>query len=276
MVTTILFAFLLLVLLGLAAARIYRAGEEKLVGSVWQMLKVQPDAEVFTPAMIADLPEPARRYFLRAIQRGTRLASSVRLNMKGEFRTKPGAAWMSMTAEELLVPSQGFVWKARVGSGLMWIAGADHYAKGRGRLSFWLWGLLPVARAQGPDISRSALGRLAIEAIWVPSCLLPQRGARWEAVDDQSAKVIRVLDGEEFAATLSIDAEGRLLRAVVPRWGDAGEKGRFEFFPFGSQPHTERAFAGYTIPAGLGVGWWPGEDRYFEFFRATIESARFE
>jgi hypothetical protein len=276
MVLTILFALFLLVLLGVVAARLHRTTKEKRVESAWQLLTVQPGAEAFTAAMIADLPEPARRYFLHSIQPGTRLASSAHLTMKGEFRTKPGGPWMPMTVEELLAPSQGFVWKARMGSGLMWIEGADHYVEGRGMMDFWLWGLFPIARAQGSDISKSALGRLAIEAIWVPSCLLPQRGTRWEAVDDRSAKVILVVDGEEFALTLSIDAQGRLLRAVVPRWGDAREKGRFEFLPFGSQPHTERAFAGYTIPAGLGVGWWPGEDRYFEFFRATIESARFD
>lgn len=276
MIVKILLIVLLLILLGLVAARLYRAAREKRVERVWQSLAIRPTVELFTPAMVADLPEPARRYLLHAIQPGTPLASSAQLTMRGEFRTKPGALWMPMAAEQLLVPSRGFVWKARMGSGLAWIEGADHYADGRGMMNFRLWGLLPIARAQGPDIDKSARGRLAIETVWVPSCLLPQRGARWEAVDDQSAKVIRVINGEEFQLTLSFDAEGRLLHAVIPRWGDVREKGRFEFIPFGSQSHQERTFAGYTIPSNLGAGWWFGEDHYFEFFRATIESAQFE
>jgi hypothetical protein len=276
MIVIILFILVLLILLGLVAAHLYRAAEEKRVERAWQSLTVQPSAEVFAPATVADLPEPARRYLLHAIQPGTPLGSSAHLTMRGEFRTKPGAPWRPMATEQLLVPSRGFVWKARMGSGLAWIEGADYYADGRGMMNFRLWGLLPIARAQGPDIDKSALGRLAIEALWVPSCLLPQRGARWEAVDDVSAKVIRVVHGEQFQLTLSFDAEGRLVHAVVPRWGDLREKGRFEFIPLGGQSHEERTFAGYTIPSKLGAGWWFGEDRYFEFFRVTIESARFD
>jgi hypothetical protein len=66
-------------------------------------------------------------------------------------------------------------------------------ADGRGMMNFRLWGLLPTARAQGADIDKSALGGLATEATWVPSCLLPQRGARAE---------FETSDGRAHPATL--------------------------------------------------------------------------
>jgi|SRR5215468_5240290 len=43
----------------------------------------------------------------------------------------------------------------------------------------------------------------------------------------------------------------------------------------GGQVQEERSFGGYTIPSKVGVGWWIGTDRYFEFFRAQVEDAVF-
>jgi hypothetical protein len=44
---------------------------------------------------------------------------------------------------------------------------------------------------------------------------------------------------------------------------------------FGGRYQAEATFDGYTIPSQMGAGWWLRTDRYFEFFRVTIEKATF-
>jgi hypothetical protein len=78
-------------------------------------------------------------------------------------------------------PHQGFVWTARV-AGV--IAGSDHYLDGAGGMDWKLAGLVTVAHADGPDVSRSAAGRGAAEAVWLPTAMLPRFGVRWSAHDD--------------------------------------------------------------------------------------------
>ena len=167
-------------------------------------------AERFDPAMVVDLPAPVRRYFLHAIQPGTPLARAVRLEMAGEMRLGAGQNWMPFRARQVLAPPAGFVWDASIGTSLQHFAGADTYGRGRGRVTFRLWDLMPIRRATDPDISRAARGRLAIEAIWQPASLLPQRGVTWTSSDDQTAQATVVIDGEAIPITLVIGPDGWL------------------------------------------------------------------
>jgi len=68
---------------------------------------------------------------------------------------------------------------------------------------------------------------------------------------------------------------GRVRSIVMPRWGNFTEAGNFTFIPFGGDLQAEGTFAGYTIPTQLSVGWWYGDARCFEFFRAAIDRARY-
>ena len=150
---------------------------------------------------MADLPEPARRYFLHAIAPGTPLAQAVVLEMEGAIRIQPDGPWLPMQARQVLAPPHGFVWEAAVRQGVMRLSGADSYGADEGHMRFRLWGLVPVVQGGGPDVTRSARGRLAIEAVMHPAALLPQRGVVWDAVDAHTAR-----------ATLTIEAES----AVIP------------------------------------------------------------
>jgi hypothetical protein len=231
--------------------------------------------ERFREELVADLPEPARRYFLHAIRPGTALARSVALKMDGELRLRPDGPWLPMQARQVLAPPAGFVWEAVAGRGMMRFSGADTYAAGRGRVAFRLWDLVPVARASGPDVSRSARGRLAGEAIWSPAALLRRRGVRWEAVDERTARATPIVDGEPIPLTLTVEPDGRLRSVTLRRWGDRTDDGRHALIPFGMDVLGEREFGGYTIPARVAGGWWYGTERFFDFFHGVIRRAEF-
>jgi hypothetical protein len=167
---------------------------------------------VFTDAELNGLPNPVCRYLRAAIAPGTPLATAARLRMRGQIRL---GRWLPFQAEELLAPHQGFYWAARA-AGV--VSGFDCYASGQGQMRWRVLGLLPVMRADGPDLSRSAAGRVAGEAMWVPTALLPRFGIDWSAADDHHLTARWRADSHEVALALVIDDQGRLRESVFQRW----------------------------------------------------------
>lgn len=257
---------------GLAAIQ---ARDDHRIDRLWRSLEVHDGQGVFAEALIANLPAPVQRYFRHAIAPGTHLAAAVQLAMAGEI--KLGANWNPFTARQMLTPARGFVWRARahMGRGPLFIKGVDYYAQGTGRVRFALLGLLPVVQSAGSEVSKSALGRLLGESVWVPSALLPQRGVRWEASDDDHIKATLTVDGETTTLTFTLAADGRVREVIFPRW-NSDER---TYVPFGMGVEQERTFDGYTIPTRIHAGWWYGTQRYEPegtFFRSTIAEARFQ
>ena len=249
---------------------------EKNLEKIWQSLLRESSGETFREAMVAAVPEPGRRYLLRSIQPGTPLAASAELEMTGRFRVSPKAKWMPLRASQVLALPGGFIWKASIG-GLARIIGSDRYFENEGELNWRLWGLIPIVKASGPDISRSARGRLAVEAaVWLPHVLLPHRGTQWERVDDRTAKAMLRAGGERFEILFSIGPNGTLERIQLNRWGNhLVEDGAFREIPFGGETGQEESFAGYRIPTRITAGWWPGAGHYFEFFQAKLRRVKY-
>jgi len=252
-----------------------KRGYYKKLHQIWRSLEGIADTGKFDESMVKELPNPAIRYLLHSIQPGSPLSSCVQLQMSGEMRLKPDGAWMSMKAQQILAPPQGFIWIAHVAKGFSRITGADYYFEGNAGLRFWLWGLIPVVNASGADINQSAAGRLAIESVWLPASLLPQQGAVWEEIDNEHVKVIVPIGQFKETLILSIGSNGALNSIEMLRWGDKTEDGTFARIPFGGTVEAEDTFGGYTIPTRMTVGWWPNSNDYFDFFRADIDEAEF-
>jgi len=267
-------------LAGASAGLLYgwrsRRRQEADARTLGRSLRRSPAGDVFDPATVDGLPAPAQRYLRHTLAPGTPLFPSVRLSMHGRLRLRPGATPMPMQAEQVLAPPHGLVWRARAGPWWMRIRGFDRYGHGRGTMRWWLYGLIPLVQADGPDVTRSAAGRLGGEAIFVPAMLLPQSGARWEAIDDDTARGTIQVNREAVTFTVAVDAAGRLQRVRLPRWRDDRGDGtpgydRFVVDHF----DRERTFDGVTIPTRFRAGWRLGEPDAFPFFEATLDSARY-
>jgi hypothetical protein len=155
--------------------------------------------------------------------------------------------------------------------------GGDAYWRGQGSLDFRLWGLVPVVRASGPDVARSARGRLAAETVaWAPYALTPQMGATWSAEDDDTGIVSLPAGREMTDLSVTVDGDGLIDEVVMQRWGNP-DGGAFAAIPFGAALDDHADVDGITIGAAGRVGWWWGTDRQDdgEFFRFEITSARF-
>ncbi|MGP1384571.1 MAG: DUF6544 family protein [Thainema sp.] len=285
--------------LGVLVAK--RSIDQQNVQQTWQSLRIPPLPEQFGEQQIQDLPEPVQRYFRHAIAPGTPLARAIELKMYGQFRLKADAPWMAMEARQILAPWQGLVWQASVKNGLIRFSGADicDVLQQSGRIQFFLWGLVPVAQASSGDTLRSALGRLALESVWLPTALLPQFGVQWQAIDDSTIQASWMLLDEPITITLQIDAQGRVQQAHMLRWSDQKRNdlntsetirpqlstpnaqptpsrtanSKFDYVPFCMRASEESTIEGLTIPTQLAVSYYPHTPQEFEFFRATVASA---
>jgi hypothetical protein len=235
---------------------------------VEQRLVRLSEPAVFTDAELDGLPDPVCRYLRAAIAPGTPLAAAARFRMHGQIKL---GRWLPFQAEELLAPHHGFHWAARA-AGV--VGGFDRYADGQGQMRWRLLGLLPVMRADGPDLSRSAAGRVAGEAMWVPTALLPRFGVVWSAADDHHLTARWQLDTHEVALDLVIDDRGRLRESVFQRWGDPDRTGTFDLHPCGGEVTAYASFGGVSVPGAGRAGWFYGTDRWMEgkFFRYQLTS----
>lgn len=227
----------------------------------------------FDPAQVAALPEPARRYLQHAIAPGTPLASAVRLRMHGQIKIK---RWLAFSAEQVICWSRGFIWQAATRMAALSIRGSDRYVDGYGAMRWKLFGLVPFITAAGPDITRSAAGRVNLECAWLPSVLCG-KDVSWSASDGSHIRASFKAHGEMADVSFGIDDAGAVTTLSAPRWGNPGGA-EFRYATFGGFAGSEAAFGGYTIPTSFRAGWYFGSEQFEregEFFRATIDSAEY-
>ena len=233
-----------------------------------------PSADtVFNSALIANLPDIAKQYFTHTIAPGTPLARAVRLRMHGEIKLKASAPFR---AEEVIRSDRGLIWQASVRMKGLPVSGYDRFVDGAGEMRWKLLGLIPMIRASGADITRSAAGRFAAESVWLPSLLLSP-DVSWAARDSNVARVALNVGGQAAEMEFVIDESGRLQNMTMQRWGNP-EGGEFHRASFGGTVEDESTFGGYTIPTRLRIGWYFGTERFEaegEFFRCTIDDAVF-
>ncbi len=273
---TIAALVLVLVSLCVVALAILRLMDRREDRAKWDRLAaLQPQApELFDPEMVAELPEPARRYFAYAIDPGTPLLPVAVIEMRGEFSlgTKEDPRYQPMEARQILAAPEGFVWAMRTRGGMP-ISGSDTGKWTR----FRVFGLVPVARQGGdPDHTRSAYGRYVGEAvIWAPAALLPGPGVSWEAVDDDTARVIVDHDTLSQAVDVTVDTEGRPVNAVFQRWTNANPDKEHRWQPFGAVMSDFREVGGYHLPFRVEAGNMFGTEDYIPFFLADVTAIRF-
>lgn len=241
-----------------------------------RLIGLQPiTPRTFDPAMVADLPEPARRYFEYTILPGTPLFTVADIRMTGQFSlgTKAAPGYMAMTARQVLGAPNGFVWKMSGGAGLTSLSGSDS----AGWTRFWIAGLAPVARMGGTlDHKRAAFGRYISEAVfWTPAALLPGADVTWQAVGEDTAIVTIAYDGMTQDVYVTVAADGQPKEVRFSRWSDANTEKVFRPQPFGGYLSEFKEFAGFRLPTHIEAGNFFGTPEYFPFFIADVTHLKF-
>lgn len=108
---------LLPLLLGLLALAVLLALDRRAERLEWDRLAaLQPQApERFSVERLADLPEPARRYFTYPIQPDAPLWRVTEIDMGGRFSlgTRENPAYRPMEARQIIAVPDGFLWAMR-------------------------------------------------------------------------------------------------------------------------------------------------------------------
>ncbi len=119
-------------------------------------------ADVVTDHDLTALPEPARRYLVRAGVIGHPADWALRLHSAGKFRLRQGWPWMSCETwqyNSAAVVARVF-WMRINACGLLPMVGRDSYVRGHGELRGRLAGLLTVPHGTGHEYD---VGELAAD-----------------------------------------------------------------------------------------------------------------
>lgn len=226
---------------------------------------------IFKPEFLTNLPDAARRYLEHAITPGAKLASAIRLSMHGEIQLE--RKWHDFTAEEVVYWDRGMIWQAKTWVNGLPISGADRVVDGIGHSQWKTFGLVSVVNEIGADVTRSAIGRMQIESVCLPSVLC-HPDIIWTEIDATHVKASFSTLGEQAELILTIDLSGGLQRVKLVRWGNP-EGSNYRYLDFGGVVTAAAKFGDYTIPTRLNIGWLFDSERFSEgeFFRCTIDKA---
>jgi hypothetical protein len=125
---------------------------------------------------------------------------------------------------------------------------------------------LKLLHAENDDVARSGAGRAALEGVWVPGALRPERGVSWHAESDDLIVATWDVPPERPELRISVAPDGAVRSYSALRWHDR----KSGYLPFGAVVHAERSFAGVTIPSLITAGWGYGTQKWAPFFKGEV------
>jgi Family of unknown function (DUF6544) len=264
----------LAVVAGIAAERAGHRAFTRLVRRDVQALRAGASpgrAGVVTEEMLADLPEPVRRYLRYTGVVGKPFPGTIRLRQTGRMRL--GQRWVPLDAEEhYSVQPPGFVWAGTARAGRFPVARArDMYAEGTGQMLVKVASLWPVVDASGEQMNQAEMLRYLNEMIWFPAAFLAAN-ISFEPVDDSSARVTLTDQDQAVTGTMFFDQQGRLTDFVAQRYRTPGASDPDTW----STPVTGYGeFEGLRLPAtGKAIYKLPGGD--LEYINVTLTELHYD
>ena len=135
----------------------------------------------------------------------------------------------------------------------MRFGGLDSFVAGSGQMQIWLYHLIPVVNASGPEIDQGAAVRFLSEMIWYPMFACSD-ALQWQPLaDGQSAQVTLTAKGQRVSGTFFFTEEG------LPRCFEAdryyGESGQLERWLITIDTSSVSSFDGLNIPSRATITW---------------------
>ena len=218
--------------------------------------------------LLKTYPEPVSRYLRHHLPEGIPQQNYSMIRMKGIIKL---VNWSFFNSVLYTNPFRGLFWGATVKMGILPVKGFDYYLDGQGEMNWKLFNLIPVNKADGPDVSRSAEGRAKIEATFAPHTLIHPM-VKWEVISENEITASWKLKQENHPLHFVINDDGSLKSAFIQRWGNPGDSKTWEYITFGVNIQKETKHKGVIIPAKGNAGWWFDTKKYDdgEFFRFEV------
>jgi len=213
-----------------------------------------------------EIPELLKRHAERCLVAPPDGPREALIEQRGEMRLKEGAKWMPFTAEQWVSSvSVAFCWHARVKMAPL-VTGVveDAFEDGHGRLEAKLWGLIPMADAEGPKVDRGEVQRYLAELPWNPLALRHNTDLRFGEGEDGPVRVW-AFDRDTYV-DLRFDDDGDIIGTFTrTRSRDDG------VFPWEGRFSDYRELGGVRIPT-RGEVCWHMPDGPFAYWRGEITS----
>jgi hypothetical protein len=225
-------------------------------------------ANVDHQELLKNYPEPVSRYLRYHLPEGIPGATHSVTPMKGIIKLVNWAQFKSVLYAN---PFRGFLWTATVKMGILPVKGFDYFLVNKGAMQWSLFNFIPVNKADGPDVTRSAEGRAMLEALFTPHLLIHPE-VEWKVISENEITVNWNLFQENKPVHLIIGDDGALKQAFAQRWGNPGDSKTWEYHNFGVNVEKEIKRKGILIPAKGNAGWWFNQKEYDdgEFFRFEV------
>ncbi|GAB4201297.1 MAG: hypothetical protein OHK0022_23200 [Roseiflexaceae bacterium] len=257
LVSIILLTIAVLLGVPLVALVLYSLFRSYRLNRRWRALEIPSSREVFSEAMVADLPPLVQRYFLHALKPGAPLPVSVQLKNAAQYTLKPGATASPFREQRIITPYHGGIWKTSAYTNRMQVYENAYYQDGEAEEGGQAYWLVPLRYKMNsaPDLAKLFRCRLIAESVFVPAALLPQHGVVWEQLDEQHARASLTVDGVTLPLTLQIDPDGRLREVRFDFWNCKGTP-VWRDIPSGLIVHAEQTYGDYTIPSDYSLTLW--------------------
>lgn len=230
---------------------------------------------MITAKDLNDCPEVVCRYLTKAGVVGKAKKSLALISHNGEFRLKPNQRWYPIHGEYIFTPKvPAFIWKAKIKIfPLISILAKDSYHSGVGRNVVKLNSFYPLANESGKELSESALGRLLIELILIPTELVPNDKLKWKAIDSNHARVTFHNSDFQVSALFEFGPDDLPVKTTIDRFGKFD--GKLVRKPFICDISDYKVFENLLIPTNI-KGCWDLGSELFYWFHFKIKSVHYE
>jgi hypothetical protein len=224
-------------------------------------------------ALPEGLPEPVRRWIVRAVPDGTPMPTRVTARQEGSMWLEPGKPEAPLrAAQEYTVDPAAFVWDATIRVSGVPFYGLDTLTEDSVLFSGRLAGLVTLFSGSDLEVRRSSMLRYLGEIVWLPQALARTGTVRWEPIDGRSARAFLESGGQSISGVFAFDDEGRPVSFSATRPRDVN--GKTVPTPWRGEYWDYVRVDGVEIPSKAKVSWLLPEGP-FTYWEAEIHDLAF-
>ena len=227
-------------------------------------------------AELARLPPPVQRYLRASGVVGQPRVRNFHVRMHGRIRSGPDARWMPLTAEQYSVadePARFFYLNASMLT--VPVQGYHRYVGASASMAVKAAALVPVARAAGPEMSRSETVTLFNDMCVMAPATLIDRAIVWEPIDARTARAAFTHGGYTIRAELTFNDAGELTNFSSADRSQTSPDGRSMRRVAWSTPLGDYRAFGPVRLASRGEGRWHEAERAYTYIELTLDDVQY-
>jgi len=225
---------------------------------------------------VARLPPAVQRYLRGAGVIGRPRVQALRATMHGRIRSGPDAPWMPFRAEQVNFfdePARFFYMNASLAR--VPIAGLHRYEGAEATMLVRALGLVPVARAGGPAMTKAETVTLFNDMCLLAPATLISPAIIWEGGDASIVRAAFTNAGHTIRAELHFDDQGAIANFVSDDRLRGNTNADMHPARWSTPVSGPRDFHGVHL-ASRGEAWWHEPDREFAYIELTIDDVSFD